>query len=226
MTIAAIVGTSLVDEIAERDPDLISAGGSRTWAVCGRNFVVAITELEPGDRLTEHHLPDEYMLLVADDAVVSVEHDGRPPVSVPEPTLVVVPAGTSTVHAAASTTVTRVFTARCDQQMRRAVNHAAGADPRAAPLPEPTETGGDGIRIHRLVALAFRRTLDPNRQEEFLMGPSLRAEDLPPELAGPWNGRHLAGAGSDNLILPRIRLTSPSAPMAVGGASGCRRCRR
>ncbi|MDH6117039.1 mannose-6-phosphate isomerase-like protein (cupin superfamily) [Kitasatospora sp. GAS204A] len=150
MTIAAIPGTSVVDEISERDPDLVSAGGSRTWSVCGRNFVVAITELEAGDRLTEHDLPEEYVLLVQDGAVVGVEQDGRARVSVSEPALVVVPAGTSTVHAAASTTVARVFTARCDAQMRRAVNHAAGADLRAAPLPEPTEAGGDRIRVHRL----------------------------------------------------------------------------
>lgn len=52
------------------------------------------------------------------------------------------------------------------------------------------------------VALAFRRALGSSREGEFLMGSSLRAQDLPPELAGPWNGRHLAGAGSDNLILP------------------------
>lgn len=51
------------------------------------------------------------------------------------------------------------------------------------------------------IALAFRRTLDADREDEFLMGSSLLAADLPPELAGPWNGRHLAGAGSDNLIL-------------------------
>lgn len=150
MTIAAIPGTSVVDEISERDPDLVSAGGSRTWSVCGRNFVVAVTELEAGDRLTEHDLPDEYVLLVQDGAVVGVEQDGRARVSVSEPALVVVPAGTSTVHAVASTTVARVFTARCDAQMRRAVNHAAEADLRAAPLPESTEAGGDRIRVHRL----------------------------------------------------------------------------
>ncbi|MGV9851262.1 hypothetical protein ACWDWU_21200 [Streptomyces sp. NPDC003442] len=150
MTIAALGGTPVVDQISERDPDLVSSAGSRTWSVCGRNFVVAVTELEADDRLTEHDLPDEYMLLVQDDTAVGVEHSGRAHVSVSEPALVVVPAGTSTVHAASPTTVVRVFTARCDEQMRRAANHAAGADPRAAPLPEPTEAGGDGIRIHRL----------------------------------------------------------------------------
>ncbi|MEK8174570.1 DUF3500 domain-containing protein [Streptomyces sp. M19] len=72
---------------------------------------------------------------------------------------------------------------------------------------EPTIGTGrfEGIRALRdetEVALRFRRTLDPDREDEFLMGPSLRTEDLPPELAGPWNGRHLAGAGGDNLVLP------------------------
>lgn len=150
MTIAAVTGAAVVDEVSARDPDLTSAGGSRTWSVCGRNFVVAITELAAGDRLTEDGLPDEYLLLVQDDAVVGVEHGGRPPVAVASPALVVVPAGTSTLYAAAPTTVTRVFTARCAEQMRRAFNHTAGADPRTAPLPEPTENGGDRVRVHHL----------------------------------------------------------------------------
>ena len=94
----------------------------RTWyppVAAGRGRCAAgtswwpVTELEAGDRLTEHDLPDEYALLVQDDAVVGVEHDGQAPASVSEPAFVVVPAGTSTVHAASSTTVTRVFTARC-----------------------------------------------------------------------------------------------------------------
>ena len=88
MAIAAIVGSPVVDEISAHDPDLVSAGGSRTWSVRGRNFVVAVTELEAGDRLTEHDLPDEYVLLVQDDAVVGVEHDGRGLVSVPDSALV------------------------------------------------------------------------------------------------------------------------------------------
>ncbi len=62
------------------------------------------------------------------------------------------------------------------------------------------------------VALGFRRTLDPDREGEFLMGSSLRAEDLPPELAGPWNGRLLAGAGSDNLVLPPEGIIAASLP--------------
>ncbi len=144
------IDTDIADEIARRHPDLISPGGSRTWSRCARNFVVAITEVEPGDRLTERDVPDEHMLVVPEYAGVVVEHDGRTPVPVAEPALVVVPAGTSVVSAASPTTVVRVFTARCGEQMRRAVNYAAGVDVRAVPLPEPTAVGGDAIRVHRL----------------------------------------------------------------------------
>jgi hypothetical protein len=82
---------------------------------------------------------------------------------------------------------------------------------------EPTTGTGrfEGVHAFRAeteVALALRRTLDPDRQNEFLMGSSLRAEDLPPELAGPWNGRHLAGAGADNLILPPQGIIASSLP--------------
>ena len=62
------------------------------------------------------------------------------------------------------------------------------------------------------VALTFRRTLDPDREGEFLMGPSLRAEDLPPELAASLNGRQVAGAGSDNLVLPPEGIVAASLP--------------
>ncbi|PRY40463.1 hypothetical protein [Umezawaea tangerina] len=142
-----IAGSPVFDVVAQREPDQVSAGGSRTWSLRGRNFVVAVTELEAGDRLTEHDLPDEHVLLVQDDVGVDVDHGGV--VHVSEPALVVVPAGTSAVQAAAPTTVVRVFTSRCAEQVRRAVNHAAGIDPRAAPLPDPVQAV-DGIRVHRL----------------------------------------------------------------------------
>jgi hypothetical protein len=51
-------------------------------------------------------------------------------------------------------------------------------------------------------ALELRRAMSSSQESSFLMGDSLRAADLPEELAGPFNGRHLAGAGADNLVLP------------------------
>ncbi|MFD2416552.1 DUF3500 domain-containing protein [Amycolatopsis pigmentata] len=50
--------------------------------------------------------------------------------------------------------------------------------------------------------LALRRALTSDQESAFLQGRSLLARDLPPELGGPFNGRHLAGAGKDNLVLP------------------------
>lgn len=49
--------------------------------------------------------------------------------------------------------------------------------------------------------LAMRRSLTGAQEERFLLGDSLRTADLPPELTGP-NGRHVSGAGQDNLVLP------------------------
>ena len=82
---------------------------------------------------------------------------------------------------------------------------------------EPTTGTGRFAGVRALddeteVALAFRRTLDPDREDQFLMGSSLLAQDLPPELAGPWNGRHLAGAGADNLVLPPEGVVAASLP--------------
>jgi hypothetical protein len=51
-------------------------------------------------------------------------------------------------------------------------------------------------------ALDLRRALTNSQEPSFLMGDSLLAADLPEELAGPFNGRHLGGAGADNLVLP------------------------
>ena len=88
---------------------------------------------------------------------------------------------------------------------------------------EPTTGTGrfDGISAlddETGTGLAFRRLLDPDREPEFLLSRSLRAEDLPPELAGPWNGRHLGGAGADNLVLPPEGITASSlTPIELDG---------
>ena len=50
--------------------------------------------------------------------------------------------------------------------------------------------------------LTLRRSLTRVQGERFMLGTSLLSADLPPELAGPFNGRHLSGAGQDNLVLP------------------------
>jgi len=50
--------------------------------------------------------------------------------------------------------------------------------------------------------LDLRRAMTAAQEDQVLLGRSMRTADLPPELAGPFNGRHLAGAGADNLVRP------------------------
>ncbi|WP_214106170.1 DUF3500 domain-containing protein [Acrocarpospora catenulata] len=50
--------------------------------------------------------------------------------------------------------------------------------------------------------LAFRRSLTESQEDAFLLSRTVLAEDLPAELAGPFNGRHVGGAGRDNQVQP------------------------
>jgi hypothetical protein len=75
-----------------------------------------------------------------------------------------------------------------------------GAEPTVAQAGPYAGLSGFGDETDR--ALALRRALTAAQEEQFLLGDSLLAADLPAEIAGPFNGRHLAGAGKDNLILP------------------------
>jgi hypothetical protein len=50
--------------------------------------------------------------------------------------------------------------------------------------------------------LDLRRALTTDQEESAVLGRSVLSADLPPELAGPFNGRHVSGAGQDNLVLP------------------------
>lgn len=75
-----------------------------------------------------------------------------------------------------------------------------GAEP--AVSEEGTYAGVRAFDAESDRGLALRRGLDPGQERQFLLGTSMRSADLPPELGGPFNGRHLAGAGRDNLVLP------------------------
>lgn len=50
--------------------------------------------------------------------------------------------------------------------------------------------------------LEMIRSLSGAQQERAILYRSMRSADLPPELAGRVDGRHRAGAGRDNLVLP------------------------
>jgi hypothetical protein len=75
-----------------------------------------------------------------------------------------------------------------------------GAEPTTAVF--GTYKGVHALDDETLRGLDFRRSLSPDQEHDFLLSKTLSPEDLPAELAGPWNGRHVGGAGADNLILP------------------------
>jgi len=55
---------------------------------------------------------------------------------------------------------------------------------------------------HRSRARELMASLRPGQRDRALLYGSMLAADLPPELAGTVDGRHRAGAGRDNLVLP------------------------
>jgi hypothetical protein len=56
------------------------------------------------------------------------------------------------------------------------------------------------------LALAFARSLTPEQQSRAILHPTMNPAELPPELAGPVDGRHIGGAGRDNLVCPYAGL--------------------
>jgi hypothetical protein len=63
---------------------------------------------------------------------------------------------------------------------------------------------------HRAVGLELITALSPAQRNKAVLYPSMRPEDLPWELAGRVDGRHLGGAGQDNRVIPYAGLAAGS----------------
>ena len=59
--------------------------------------------------------------------------------------------------------------------------------------------GLSGYQEEEAAGLALGASLTEGQLEKAVLHPSMKAADLPPELAGPIDGRHLGGMGRDNL---------------------------
>jgi hypothetical protein len=62
-----------------------------------------------------------------------------------------------------------------------------------------------GLRLfdaQRNAGLELRRSLRLEQERLAVLYASMRAQDLPADLAGPADGRHLGGAGQDNRVIP------------------------
>lgn len=63
---------------------------------------------------------------------------------------------------------------------------------------------------HRAVGLELMDALTAAQRETAVLYPSMRPEDLPFELAGSVDGRHLGAAGQDNRVIPFAGLAADS----------------
>ena len=118
--------------------------GQHSWYLRGQNFVTVISLAAAGEVLQEEPAPDEHLVMVFEGAEVEVS-DGRGPVPVVGPSLVVVPAGPAQVTVRKPGDIVRVFSTR-GPVVSKAANSAAYATPNPSvrPLPALEESGGSG----------------------------------------------------------------------------------
>jgi mannose-6-phosphate isomerase-like protein (cupin superfamily) len=124
--------------------------GSRTWITRGANFVVAVSEVEPGAVLSRADNPDEYMVLLGD--VAATIRAGAETIEAGPESLTIVPPGPSEVTAKSRGVLVRVLSNRAADLAANAENAATYADgaPEVAPLVSwPDPAGGFRLRNYR-----------------------------------------------------------------------------
>ncbi len=133
-----------------------AGSGSRTWITRGANFVVAISEMEPGAVLARDDNPDEFMVLLTH--VGANIRAGNAAIEAAPESLTIVPPGPSTITAAGRGRVVRIFSHRADDLARMADNaavYAAGAPDVAPLIPWPDPPGG--FRLRNYVPASYER---------------------------------------------------------------------
>ncbi len=127
--------------------------GSRTWWTRSQALVVGYTQAHPADDLVVDGVGGEYVVLVLDGAAVSVDHpSGVEDVS--EPSVVIVPPGSSTIRVVAGGTVVRLLAASTAPVLaERCTNAGEYTDPDdnvADFVAWPDPPDGQRIRVYRL----------------------------------------------------------------------------
>lgn len=126
---------------------------SRRWYARGHNFLVCYVEVKAGAKITRAAQPDEYVILAPQkDLALRVQH-GAQTEEIPGYSVVIVPAGASTIEALGEGHFFVLYSTRSEDLARLAVNAAAYEAPRAhvAPLvPWPDPVGGPKIRRYSM----------------------------------------------------------------------------
>ena len=141
-------------ELHAAPPDEQHPHGSVTWWTRSQSVVVGFTEARSGEELAPPgDVGGEYVVLVLDGAQLQVAHESGA-ASVTEPSVVFVPAGSSTITVAAAGTIVRLFaTPSAPELAARCANAGEYAEPDLnvtsfAEWPEPPS--GHRIRVYPL----------------------------------------------------------------------------
>jgi len=118
----------------DENPPALIGPGHRTWITRGANFVVAVSDVEPGALLARGEQPDEYIAFLADTGAAI---EAGPDTTEAAPgTLAILPPGASEICASGHGRIVRVFSHLASDLAELADNAAAYADgaPDVAPL--------------------------------------------------------------------------------------------
>ena len=126
----------------------VSELGSRTWWVRGQNFALAYTVAQPGEVLSRHAQPDEYVVLFARDPAEAVFCARGERAEVDAASLIVVPPGPSTTEIVRESHVVRLFSAASPELLEKCRNHEAYTEPHANVA--PFEAWPDPVSDYRL----------------------------------------------------------------------------
>jgi hypothetical protein len=127
--------------------------GVETWYARGQNFVVGYSEVDGTATFARAGQPDEYVVLLADDALSARVQAPGEEVSATGRTMLVVPPGDSTVTVTGQGRVLRLLTTRSADVAALAANADSYAEPHQnipplQPWPEPV--GGYRVRSYDL----------------------------------------------------------------------------
>ena len=134
-------------------------GKTRTWITRGANFVVAVSEVQPGSTLARENNADEYMVILPPGGAATIEA-GNERIEAGSDSLTIVPPGPSKVTATAPGLIARIVTSKAEDLLAKAANAATYADgaPEVAPVvPWPDPADGFRLRHYPLAQYA-----DPN----------------------------------------------------------------
>lgn len=128
-------------------------GETRSWYTRGQNFVVAFTEAAPGTVFARQGQVDEFVVLLEHEGTNAIITWNGQTTKVAGYSVVLVPAGDSTITLPNGGRVTRLYTSRSDDLVAKCSNAANFAVPKPhvppfEPWPEPV--GGWKVRSYSL----------------------------------------------------------------------------